>query len=387
MKPGKRRESIENNKDLIELSFELIGLNINIGIDINIDELKYNHPNSKMLGDFINKNGFKSLKPRAEGLFSIKIEEQENIEPAKDIIVKQIKSKEDLKLLTQKIEEAGIVAILLNEIEGEKKEIEVAIDGKTSYYVEIDLKDPDRLELFDFSNKEQTNWWTNYISQIFEDKSILKITYDAKSLLKQFSKVINIDSFSAIEDIMLMNYVISAGNPLLDLKDIIAKYRHSHLEIDPKKITPLMLDTHKDLKSAMLENQALDLYYNIDLPLLRVLYEMENIGIKIDPIYLRNLSNDFEGQIKNITEKIFQISNKEFNIASSKQLGEILFEHLKIPGGKKLAKSGSYGTGIDILEKLSEENHQIADYLIDNSKDNMPSFYEKIDLLLQRLHI
>ncbi len=363
MKPGKRRESIENSKELIELSWELIGLRKDIGMEIKIEDLEYSGPDNIKIGNFINQNGFKSLKPRIETLFSIKIEEKEHIKKPLNII--QIKSKEALNNLFNKIEEAGIVGFLVSDLEGEKKEIELAYDEINSYYLEIDLKDPDKLELFDFSNKEESTWWTEFISKLMEHDSIIKITYDAKSLLKNLSKVIEINNFKSLEDLMLMQYSISAGKTILPLNEIIAKYKSNHVEISRREIVGMMIYAYLNLKSEVAQNKALELYYDVDLKMLTILNKMEQYGIKIDKSYLKKLSQDFEEQIKQISAKIFKITNKEFNIASSKQLGEILFDDLKIKGGKKLSKSGSYATSADILENLSEEGYEIADLLLE----------------------
>ena len=91
---------------------------------------------------------------------------------------------------------------------------------------------------------------------------------------------------------------------------------------------------------------------------------MENAGIKINLSILNSLSSEFEIRQAELKEKIYELSDDKFNLASPKQLGEILFEKMNLPGGKK-TKSGTYGTSISILEELSTKGFEIADKVIE----------------------
>ena len=126
------------------------------------------------------------------------------------------------------------------------------------------------------------------------------------------------------------------------------------------------------------------MYELVEKPLISVLYEIEKNGIKADRRILSELSEEFGQKIKKIEQNIYNLAGSEFNIASPKQLGEILFENLGLSGGKK-TKSGTWATGIDILEDLSAIGHTIADKIIEwrqlnklktTYTDSLPNFID-----------
>lgn len=108
-----------------------------------------------------------------------------------------------------------------------------------------------------------------------------------------------------------------------------------------------------------------ELYSEIELPLAEVLAEVEMTGVKIDPAILARMSDEFAGELAELTHQIYSLAGESFDIDSPKQLGQILFEKLKLPGGRKLKKSGQYSTEAAVLESLAEEYElprKIIDY-------------------------
>ena len=108
-----------------------------------------------------------------------------------------------------------------------------------------------------------------------------------------------------------------------------------------------------------------ELYSEIELPLAEVLAEVEMTGVKIDPAILARMSDEFAGELEELTHQIYDLAGESFDIDSPKQLGQILFEKLKLPGGKRLKKSGQYSTEASVLESLAEEYdlpRKIMDY-------------------------
>ena len=118
------------------------------------------------------------------------------------------------------------------------------------------------------------------------------------------------------------------------------------------------------LKINLIKNNLYNFYFYIERPLIEVIAEMEIVGCKIDNAQLSNLSKEFSKKILSIEKKIFDECNEKFNVGSPKQLGEILFDKLKLPFGKK-GKSGNYQTDVKVLEKLKSENHGIASMVLD----------------------
>lgn len=108
-----------------------------------------------------------------------------------------------------------------------------------------------------------------------------------------------------------------------------------------------------------------ELYSQIELPLAEVLADVEMIGVKIDPTILARMSEEFAGELTDLTREIHDLAGEPFDIDSPKQLGQILFEKLKLPGGRKLKKSGQYSTEASVLESLAEKYdlpRKIIDY-------------------------
>ena len=117
------------------------------------------------------------------------------------------------------------------------------------------------------------------------------------------------------------------------------------------------------LKEKLIKEGLFSFYFYNERPLINVIKQMEINGIKINFKFLEELSRSFEDEIKILEKKIFKVCDTEFNIGSPKQLGEIIFDKLKLPFGKR-GKSGNYQTDVKILEKLKFEKFEVAEYLL-----------------------
>ena len=143
-------------------------------------------------------------------------------------------------------------------------------------------------------------------------------------------------------------------------------------------------------KSLLIENNLENLFYNIEMPLVRVLSRMESNGVKIDIEGLKQISDEQAKEIKEIESKIYEIAGTTFNIGSPKQLGEILFDRLRIKAPAKKTKTGQYPTGEEILQKIIDES-PIAQLILDYRSltklkstyvDALPSLVNKDDGLI-----
>ena len=117
------------------------------------------------------------------------------------------------------------------------------------------------------------------------------------------------------------------------------------------------------LKPQLLTSKLLSVYEAIDRPLVDTLVHMEENGVVVDPQFLRSLSQEFSKKIGDLESTIYDLCGQQFNIGSPKQLGEVLFDQLGLPNGKK-SKSGAYATGIEVLEKLAPE-HPVAQRILE----------------------
>lgn len=177
------------------------------------------------------------------------------------------------------------------------------------------------------------------LSDIISNKSI--ITYDAKSLMHETG------GFEAGGDIMVAEYLLDCLKGDYPLEGILEKYG---LEAGACQTAYIAARQQEALK----EQGMLELYKNIELPLIGVLYSMEESGFTVDVSVLRTLGAAFGEEMEALSAQIYDMAGETFNINSTKQLGEILFEKLGLPHGRK-TKTG-YSTGIEVLQALAEDH-------------------------------
>ncbi len=218
------------------------------------------------------------------------------------------------------------------------------------------------------------------------DKSILKIGHNIKYDIKVLDKYkCQVNSF---DDTMLMSHCINGGqqrhslnsiaNDLLNhetikLKDLIGSGKKElNFQNVPISLAAdyaaedadMTFRAWKIFKRELIKKSVYSVYQNIDKPMVPVLIDAELKGVEVDKLQLKKLSQFFEKKLSDLENKIFSIVGVKFNIASPKQLGEILFGKLNLPNGKK-NKSGGFQTGADILEDLSMKGFEIASYLLE----------------------
>jgi DNA polymerase I len=218
------------------------------------------------------------------------------------------------------------------------------------------------------------------LKPVLEDASILKIgqniKYDMQILCRYGMDV------APVDDTMLLSYVTEGGLFSHGMDSMASR----HLNYDTIKfstvagsgknkvtfdLVPLdkALDyaaedaditcrLHHVLKQKLVNDRLVTVYETLERPLINVLDTMERTGIKVDASVLNGLSKDFGGRIATLEIEIHELAGREFNVASPKQLGEVLFDELGLPGGKK-GKTGAYGTGVDVLDGLVADGHEL----------------------------
>ena len=224
------------------------------------------------------------------------------------------------------------------------------------------------------------------LKPLLEDDSILKIgqnlKYDAAIFLQRGIRL------DPIDDTMLMSYVLEGGLHGHGM-DELSQLHLSHTPITFTEVTgkgkdkltfdcvpvaeatkysaedaDVTLRLHMVLKPQLQEKSKRTVYETLERPLVMVLADMERAGITIDPEMLRKLSNDFAKQQVLLETEIHKLAGQEFNIGSPKQLGEILFDKMKMDGGRK-TKTGAWSTDSDVLEDVAAQGHPIARKVLD----------------------
>ena len=414
IKQNKRRETLIASADIARLSKQLVTLDENVPLPLTLDDLAIKPPNNDKLVEFLKEQGFKALLAklgaRDLGLGASEIEKKaspQNLEPRTYTIITTLPP---FQAFLAKVQKSGRVAFdtettSLNVQTAELVGFSLCVEAGEAVYVPVGHKEllatsDQRSENFDlFSPKPETPSLTadrrqltteqalSALKPILEDPSILKIGQNIKydMLVMQNYGV----GISPVDDTMLLSYCLHAGehgqgmdelsNRYLGIKPIsydevtgTGKARKNFAEVEIEKAgayaaedADITMRLWELFKPQVAEAKLLTLYETIERPLIPVIAAMETNGIKVNLPELAALSKDFAGRMAEYEREIYALAGREFNIASPKQLGEILFDEMNFSGGKKSDKSGAYGTGVEVLEELAEEGHQLPQKILD----------------------
>ena len=390
IKQNKRRETLIENKDKALISKRLVTLKHDAPINMELNDFRLKDINKDKLYKFLREMEFNRLLSSAistygEIGFQTKNNEKKIFskqEPIKKENYHLIKDIKELDLWIKEAEEVGEVAVdtetsSLDPHQADLIGISLSSKIGKACYIPIGHKSKKNI------NK---NLVLNKLKLLLEDPSVKKIGQNIKfDFIVLFKNGINIQS---MEDTMLMSYVLDAGRNRhnmdtlseihLDHKTILFKdlvgtgkkeINFSEVDIEKAKdyaaedadITlRLYQKFKKNLKSEKLNN----VYEIFEKPMIKILAFMEIAGIKIDSKFLKILSSKFQKKIEKIQNEVFKISKKDFNIASPKQLGEIIYNDLKIANLKK-TKKGGFATSATVLEDLAFKGHKFPQLVLD----------------------
>ena len=393
IKQEKRRNILTESENDIRLSLELVTLKNDVKIPESINKIKtYNELKNENnnIFEFLKEQGFRSTSERLKSNSFIS-SDNDNIIQKKEIEPKYqlINSKKNFEKILSEIEKKGICAIdtETNSLNIEKAKlvgISICYSENISYYIPINHTTSDGSKKID--NQLEEKYVINHINKICKNESILKIGQNIKYDIRILNKYGV--TFNSIADTMLISYSIDNGIYKHNLDDLsfnhlnhtTIKYKEvvgtGKNEITFDKVTIdnainyaaedslLTFRLFQNLYPRLIKEKANFVYQNIDLPLVEVLSSIEANGIEVNKKFLTSLSNEFENESKKLEKNIYKLSKEEFNIGSPKQLGEILFVNLKIPGGKK-TKSGTYSTDSSTLNNLASDGFEIAQLVLD----------------------
>ena len=230
-------------------------------------------------------------------------------------------------------------------------------------------------------------------AEIFS-KSGYPISVHNSKLLRLLLARQQVELSGVAHDTMLYSYLIDPLASSHDLEHVVLRRLGRKLSVSVSGLAT-MADQTRELATLFLPEMTreglLDLYSQIELPLSAVLADVEAVGVRIDRQILARMSAEFEKELSSLTQEIYDLAGEPFDIDSPKQLGAILFEKLKLPGGKRLKKSGQYSTEASVLEALAEKHElprKIIEYrtrakLKSTYIDALPSF---IDPATGRIH-
>ena len=343
----KVKQSLLENKELVELSKKLGTIRLDANVTDNIEEFSFkNWKNSKTLADF-KYYGFNRFIERfhldENGINEAEQEEKEkNVEIIAIEKAKDFKNVNDLDCLFC---ERVFFYVNKEDLNDENKIIKKKILG-ICFYNEIDKNT--------YYIKNDGENFFEIIKPIFENKDIEKIGYDVTEdyvLLKENG----IKTENIAYDVEVAAYDIDAINVRHKLEETAEQYLKLTLpELNEGAFAYLIYRLYNITKQKLEESGTLKLFNTIEMPLVEVLSEMQYNGMKCDSEELAKFGISLKERLNQLTNEIYEIAGEEFNINSTKQLGVILFEKLGLKAKKK-TKSG-YSTSEEVLNSLIDDN-------------------------------
>ena len=390
IKQNKRRETILENKDKALISKKLVTLKKDVPIKMKLDDFVIKNIDKDKLYEFLREMEFNRLlssvisqygepKLKEKDAPSLKRKEISSVDRTKYKLLNKL---EDIDNWIKDAEEKGELCIdtettSLDPHLAELVGISLSTDIGKACYIPLKHNGKDVLD---------ANKVIQKIKPILEDKSIKKIGQNIKfDYIIFYHRGIIINS---MEDTMLMSYVLDAGknrhnmdtlselhlgHKTISYKDLVGsgKKQLTFDQVEIKKATEYAAEDadvtfrlYKLLKKNLIREKLENIYELFEKPLIKILANMEIQGVKVDDKFLNILSKKFEKKISSIEDKIYKISKKKFNIASTKQLGEIMYEDLKIASLKK-TKKGSFATSASVLEDLAFKGNEFPKLILE----------------------
>ena len=402
IKQNKRRENLIEFADQAKLSLELVTLALDVPDLPSIDDFALGDIDPDKVLPFLEEQNFRSLQTRI--LTHLGPDVSAEFAPIEDATPKEVKYEtvttiEVLKRWIKLAENARQITIdtettSTNAMAADLVGISLSINSGDACYIPLaHVNHSDEpVDLLSESSAEPIpdqipmQEALELLKPLLKNPAILKIAqnmkYDALVLKKYDVEI------TPLDDTMLLSYVLDAGvnkhnmdelaRVHLDLSTIpfkeIAGTGKKQITFDKvaiDKATEYAAEDaditgrlHRLLKPRLVQEKMVTVYETLERPLVPVLVDMEHNGIKVDKDMLNRLSNEFAVRLSELEGVIHDLAGHAFNIASPKQLGEVLFEEMAIPGGKK-SKTGAYTTGADILEKLAADGHELPEKVLE----------------------
>ena len=410
IKQPKRRQNLIDEADAARLSRRLVTLMDDVPVEIDLSTFAVQESKAETLLRFLAEQNFKSLIGTAEARFGVSVQSGAPAETdattngagpgAEYELVQTVAALEGWIAEAVRV---GFVAVdtettSLDAMRAELVGVSLSVEDGRACYIPLGHKQPAAQGALDLGGDGDSggggdvpdqiplNKAVKLLKPMLEDPSVLKIGQNIKYDMKVLSRYgITI---APIDDTMLLSYVLGGGlhgHGMDDLAerelgldtikyadvtgtgkakvtfDLVGLDKALDYAAEDADITGRL---HRVLKPRLVRDHMVGVYETLERPLVPVLFEMERTGIKVDGKELKRLSDDFATRLAVLEIDIHKLAGREFNIASPKQLGEILFDELGLPGGKK-GTTGAYGTGVEVLEALVDHGHDLPARVLD----------------------
>ena len=399
IKQPKRRETLQTFAEQVLISKRLVTLKDDVPVEISLEDLAVQDPDPKILLPFLEEMEFRTITRRVreqmekEGALEAAPPEAAAIDRAAYVCIRDLKTLEDwvARAMTQ-----GWVAVdtetdALDSVGGGLVGVSLALAPGEACYIPLAHVDPDAKgdgDMFGADPPRQIRMADaiKALKPMLEDPATLKIGQNIKYDLSVFARhKVNV---APIDDTMLISFALNAGvhshgmdelserylgHKTIAFKDVAGsgKTQKTFAQVALDKATEyaaedadVTLRLWQVLKPRLRTEEVTTVYETLERPLVPVLAAMEQAGVKVDRDLLSRLSADFSQRMAGLEAQAYEQAGREFNIGSPKQLGEILFDEMNIPGGKK-TKTGAWVTDADVLEGLAAEGHALPRTIVD----------------------
>ncbi|NCO86436.1 MAG: DNA polymerase I [Rhodobacterales bacterium] len=406
IRQDKRRQTLIDNADQIRLSKQLVQLDAQTPLDFGLDTLEVRVPDPAALLGFLNEMEFRSITRRVADRLGVAVPVV--AEPAMPAVTPEaapaipfdhaayeaVTDAAALQVWLDRAYERGHVAVdtettSLDEMRAELVGISLCVTAGQACYIPLGHKAAASGDLFGSDARAEGQMEMAealaLLKPLLEDASILKIGQNMKYDAKIFARL-GID-VAPIDDTMLMSYAMHAGLHNHGMDALSDRYLgHNPIEIksllgggkgaitfDRVPVADAVRYAAEDadvtlrlweaFRPQLHRARVTTVYETLERPLVPVLARMEMAGIRVDRDTLSRMSNAFAQKMAGLEAEIHQVAGRAFNVGSPKQLGEILFDEMGLPGGTK-GKTGAYATGADVLEDLATE-HALPGLVLD----------------------
>lgn len=426
IKQPKRRQSLIEFAEQARLSRELVRLRDDVPTDVTVSQLLRQDPDPAQLLAFLDEQGFRSVIAKVQHRLTSGQATPMTEEAPAGTRYELVQSVEVLQDWVTRVRYAGAVAIdtettSLDESLADLVGISLCVEPGHACYIPLAHRLPEPVGVTEGSpapGEEPPIRQREPLEQIpldaaldllrplFADPSVLKIGHNLKYdmvVLRRYGVAI-----SPVDDTMLMSYILDGGSHghgmdelterhldhrTISFKDVTGTGK-SHVTFDLVPLdqalayaaedADMTLRLHRFLKPRLLAERMVTPYEILERPLVPVLADMEIDGIRVDRVILEALSHKFAERQRALEQDVYRLAGREFNVGSPKQLGEVLFDELRLEGGHK-GKSGAYATGADVLESLAAEGHELpATVLAWRQLDKLKSTYA--DALVEQIN-
>jgi DNA polymerase-1 len=342
---AKLKEKLIDNRELAFLSRDLATINRKVEIDFRPEDYVRKEPDRARLLPLYQRlefNGFANALLATESIPDV-------VTTLPDIETHYMESAEDVAEFQATVDSQDIISVLVDydyhhPMWGRLKQILLASKGQV-YGLQVSDKSMYRLE---------------WIRPLLESAAVKKCLHNAK-LARVILMRYGIQLDGVVDDTMLLAYVKDPSFQGEDLKAAILTFLNKNVAADEPSQLVSNLEELRVKLAGQIDGELMDLYRQVELPLVEILAQMEFCGVKVDRPTLEEISEDLAVRIDKVEKLIYEAAGQEFNINSPKQLGKVLFEDLGLKAIKK-TKTG-YSTGVEVLEKLYDE-HKIIPYIM-----------------------